>query len=190
MRVFIAIELDQDTKAALSSLEEKLKISQADVKWVEPENIHLTLKFLGERDEKKIKQIVSALTKTAQSFSSYSSSISTLGAFPNLRSARVIWAGIDKGDNETKTIAANLEEEISRIGIPKERRAFSSHITIGRVRSFKNIQNLYMQLEDLSKKLSTQRLEFNISELTLFKSTLSRQGAIYEAIARIPLKTT
>jgi 2'-5' RNA ligase len=190
MRTFVAIELPPEIKGALARLQEQLKSSGADVKWVEPENIHLTLKFLGERDEKKIAKITQILEETAKNKNPFQIRISSLGAFPKVDFPRVIWVGIDKGDNETKEIAEGLEEKIAQIGIPKEERPFSSHITIGRVRSPVNRQNLVRDLKNLENKLGGQNLEFTVTKTTLFKSTLTPKGPLYEVLKETSLKAT
>jgi len=93
------------------------------------------------------------------------------GAFLKIEAPRVIWAGIGEGDNETKTIARKLEEEIARLGIPKEGRPFSSHITLGRTRSGLNLDKLSKRLTAWAGKIT--RKEFNVTKITLFKSTLT-----------------
>ncbi|MBI4707023.1 MAG: RNA 2',3'-cyclic phosphodiesterase [Candidatus Omnitrophica bacterium] len=142
MRTFIAIELPSEIKAALANLQTQLKTANADVKWVLEKNIHITLKFIGERDEKKVNSCAEALSKVANNHNPFTISLSNLGAFPNTTSPRVIWTGILKGESETKKIAQELEEEICRAGIPKESREFSSHVTLGRTRSSINLNKL------------------------------------------------
>lgn len=188
MRAFIAIEFPKEIKDFLSGLQEQLKKSGADVKWVEPENIHLTLKFLGEIDEKKIEKIIQILEDIARNKDSFFIRLSTLGAFPKVNFPRIIWAGIDKGEQETKQIAKILEEKIEKIGIPKENRAFSSHITLGRTRSTLNRQNLVESLNNLVHNFGGENLEFLVTKITLFKSTLIPKGPIYEALKEVSLK--
>lgn len=189
MRVFIAIELPGEIRDALSNLQEQLKASGADVKWVEPQNIHLTLKFLGERDAKLIEKIMQILEEVAKVNHSYRAIISSVGAFPKINFPRVIWVGIDKGDSETKQIAKELEEKIARAGIPKEDRPFSTHITIGRVKSPLNRQQLAQDLNNL-QLAGLKTLEFPVTKITLLESTLTPKGPIYEALKEASLKTT
>ena len=190
MRAFIAIELPQEIKDALAHIQEQLKISGADVTWVQPQNIHLTLKFLGEIDDKKLEEIISILENATQNKNPFSTRLSSLGAFPKINFPRVIWVGIDKGDAETKQIAKVLEEKIAKIGIPPETRPFSSHITIGRVRSSLNREKLVKNLNDLADSFGKENLEFLVTKTTLFKSTLTPKGPIYEALKEANLKTT
>jgi len=182
MRAFIAVELPEDIRGSLARIQEKLKTAQADVKWVEPQNIHLTIKFLGERDDKKIEKIMQILEETASDKKAFQACICSIGVFPKVDFPRVIWLGIDKGDSEIKTIAKELEEKIAKIGIPKEERPFSSHITIGRTKSALNRENLVQCLKKTANDFEMERLEFNITRLTLFKSTLGPKGPTYEAL--------
>ena len=188
MRTFIAIELSREIRECLSRLQDKLKLSQADVKWVAPLNIHLTLKFLGEIDEKTSEQIKQILQDLAAGLKEFSLNLAYIGAFPSLKSPRVIWIGIDKGDEEVKTIARALEEKLPEIGITKEDRPFSSHITLGRTRSSKNRNNLAELLESLKEKLPEATAEMKVEKITLFKSTLTPKGPIYEVLKEVFLE--
>jgi 2'-5' RNA ligase len=189
MRTFIAIKLPKEIKGLLASLQQELKNTGADVKWVEPKNIHLTLKFLGEIDEKTSTKISSILEEVAKDTMSFNIRIACAGAFPKINSPRVLWAGVDKGDLETKIIAKALEEKIEKIGIPKENRAFSSHITIGRIKSSLNRDELIQGLKKLQKYFGAKGAEFCVYKITLFKSTLTPNGPIYEILKEANLKT-
>ncbi|PIP18810.1 MAG: RNA 2',3'-cyclic phosphodiesterase [Candidatus Omnitrophica bacterium CG08_land_8_20_14_0_20_41_16] len=190
MRTFIAIELPEDIKDRLGRLQDKLRKCGADVKWVEPENIHLTLKFLGERDDKKIAKISEIVAETAKNHLPFLAHITSVGAFPKIDYPRVIWVGVEQGDAETKKIAQELEEKIATVGIPKEDRPFSSHITIGRTRSPKNREKLVASLKNYVENLAGENLEFTVGKITLFKSTLAPSGPVYEALKEITLTTT
>ncbi|MCM8789577.1 MAG: RNA 2',3'-cyclic phosphodiesterase [Candidatus Omnitrophica bacterium] len=189
MRVFIAIALPKEIKLKLAKLQDELKSSGADVKWVEPDNIHLTLKFLGEIDDKQLSAVYKAIEESVKEKQAFSLRISSLGAFPKINYPRVIWLGVDKGDMEVKQIAKDLEERIQKIGIPKDDRAFSSHITIGRVRTGRNKDKLVEGLNKLAEVYSSESLEFEVKKITLFKSTLTPKGPIYEAIKETNLVT-
>lgn len=190
MRTFIAIELPQEVKDSLSRLQEQLKTSQADVKWVSPQNIHLTLKFLGEVDESKLEKIGEILETLKADKAPFCMRLSSLGAFPKTNYPRVIWVGIDKGDSETKEIAKFMEEKIARLGIPPEDRPFSSHITIGRVKSGLNREGLVKKLNESVNHFGQADLEFSVTKITLFKSTLTPKGPAYEILKEVSLTTT
>lgn len=189
MRTFIAIPLPQEIKSFLADLQNQLKTSGADVKWVAPDNIHLTLKFLGERDDKKIKQVIDILEEIAKDKKQFPARICSLGAFPKITSPRVIWVGIDRGDEDSKLIAAELQERIALIGIPKEERDFSSHITIARTKSSKNIAELIKGLNVCADKFGQEKAEFPVKQIVLYKSTLTPKGPIYQVLKEVNLKT-
>jgi len=189
MRTFIAIELSQEIKDKLSELQDLLKKAGADVKWIEPENIHLTLKFLGEIDEGKSIKITGAIEDTAKKSRQFQMSLGSLGAFPRIEFPRIVWVGIDKGDKETAVLARELEERIEELGISKEERPFSSHITIGRVKGTLNKDGLANNLKELENYFSGRNIEFDVTKITLFKSTLGPGGPVYAALKEVKLTT-
>lgn len=176
MRTFIAVEFSEEMRAALAQAEEHLKYSGADVKWVEKDNIHLTLKFLGEVDEKKAGEIISVLDAVASGAKAFDATIKDLGAFPKIEHPRVIWGGIDKGAAELTELAAKVDEALSKLGFERETRAFAAHLTIGRVRSPKN-------KDKLKEKMAAYKLPdipaHRIGSIILFKSTLTPKGSVY-----------
>lgn len=183
MRTFIAIELPKEIKQSLANLQSDLKTTNADVKWVNPDNIHLTLKFLGEISDDKIDKITKIMQDISLSKPSFSIHLSNLGAFPSIRSPRVIWIGIEKGISETKELAKELEKKIEKIGIHRDNKGFSCHITLARVRSNLNRGLLAKKLEDLiGRPLNIPHPEIPVTKITLFKSTLTPKGPIYESI--------
>ena len=178
MRAFIAIELSDEIKSALSRVQSHLKYSGADVKWVERENIHLTLKFLGEITEDKAQKIGAILDGIASSSRPFELTLQDIGAFPKIEFPRVIWAGLDKGAGESTEIAKRIDDELSKIGFDRETRPFAAHITIGRVRSPKNKEALKDKINtagDLWNKVEGQ----TVGSITLFQSTLTPNGSIY-----------
>lgn len=189
MRAFIAIDLPKEIKDYLADIQAQLKESNSDVKWVAPLNIHLTLKFLGEIDEKKSENIIQIIEEIAKNSACFYIRISSIGAFPKINFPRVLWVGIDKGDRESKEIAEQLEERIAKLGIPKEDRPFSSHITIGRLRSNLNREKLIQKLSNLAAGLAgLEKLQFTVKKITLFKSTLTPKGPVYEIIRDTALR--
>ena len=113
--------------------------------------------------------------------------ISSLGAFPRISSPRVIWVGIDQGDTEVKTLAKTIEEKITKIGIAKEPRPFSSHITLGRTRSGARQEMLVKGLSELGGYFEKNTLEAQVTKITFFKSALTPHGPIYETLKEFPL---
>lgn len=187
MRIFIAIELSEEIRNSLALIQTHLKYSGADVKWVEKDNIHLTLKFLGDINDEKCELVKSALDKIAKSTRPFGISIKDIGAFPNIDYPRVIWVGLDKGANESKTLAVNINEELSKIGFQKDSRPFAPHLTIGRVRSPKNKAALKEKMLGYEfSAVSSQRID----SMFLFQSTLTPKGPVYAKLLESSLLTT
>jgi len=177
MRAFIAIEISEEIRSALAQIQSHLKYAGGDVKWVEPHNIHLTLKFLGEISEEKSEKIKSILDEIGKATNPFEITIKDIGAFPKIEYPRVIWVGLDKGANESRVLAEKIDESLSKIGFQKETRPFASHLTIGRVRSSKNKEALKEKI--FSSPQSTVHSPQLISSVILFKSTLTPKGPIY-----------
>jgi len=183
MRTFIAVDLPEAIKTNIEEVQNPLKKTDTYVSWVKPKNIHLTLKFLGEVEENKIEDVFYGTEKALKSLKSFSLSLKDLGGFPNLRRPRVIWVGVDKGKDELSVMQKNIEEELLKLGYPKEGRAFSPHLTIGRVKSPRNIEKLVGLIE----KTNFQTQEVRIDEVVAMRSQLHPQGAIYTPLKKIKL---
>ncbi|HLD41386.1 MAG TPA: RNA 2',3'-cyclic phosphodiesterase [Candidatus Omnitrophota bacterium] len=184
MRLFIAVDLNSQNRDALAKLQTRLKKADTDVKWIEPKNIHLTLKFLGEVTEENIPKIISAIKESIQGIQPFSLEIINLGVFPSLEYPRVIWAGIEKGKEDLKKLAERVEAAMLKLKFPKEKRGFSEHLTLGRVRSSKNKNNLIQQLS----QTSFPTLRQDIAAVILYQSTLTPQGPIYEKLGEASLQ--
>jgi len=184
MRTFIAVELSKEIQDALEELESQLRKSGADVKWVKPQNIHLTLKFLGEIDPKNTEEIKQVLLDIAKGLTPFKMRLTNLGAFPKINYPRVIWVDIEEGKDTLVKIAADLEEGLAKIGIPREDKPFKAHTTIGRLRSPQNRNQLVDQMQKFTSPLNK---ECTVDRLTLYKSTLTGSGPIYEVISQARL---
>lgn len=183
IRTFIAIELSKDLKDEILKAQESLKLSAADVKWVEYQNLHLTLKFLGDVAAEKIDKISGTLNQALHSFSSFFLSLEHLGAFPSMNSPRVIWVAAKAQDDKVKKIAEIIQDSLVSLKFPKEARDFKTHVTLGRVRGAKN----KIKLSELLKVISVEQKQMSVGQITLFKSTLSSQGPHYEVLSIINL---
>ncbi len=178
IRCFIAIELSPEIKTALQKIEDELKSKVPSVKWVKPDNIHLTLKFLGHIDTDAVESVKAALGAIAQNAKPFVIRLSSPGAFPTPERPRVIWVGIDKGDKESIDLANSIEEKTALLGIEKENRAFHPHLTLARVDFLKDKS----ALKNAFDSLKIPPVEMTASKLTLFQSTLTRGGSIYTAL--------
>lgn len=186
MRLFVAANLADQLKEALAQLQGALKAKGGDVSWVKPENLHITLKFLGEVGEERLQEIKAAIASSVVGISSFSLSFGGLGAFPNLRSPRVIWIGVKEGGESLSALHSHVEEAFEQIGFPREGRPFTPHLTLGRVRSLKGLEGLVEGLNTIkADALGGMVLE----RVDLMQSRLHPAGAIYTALESFPLQT-
>ncbi len=185
LRLFIAVDLPAAVRVRLSRLQEELRASGADVKWVEPENIHLTLKFLGDTPNSRVPDLENILESLAQRRSAIPVNLDKLDGFPSLSAPRVIWVGLRDALGSLKKTAQALEDDLDLRGFPKEHRPFQAHITLGRVRSDRNRLALSQKLREPKNLLPPD--EFLLDNITLFESRLTLAGAIHSVIRRVAL---
>lgn len=182
MRIFIAIELPEEKKEQLASIKGELEKIKADVKWVRPDAIHLTLKFLGEISGDRLEKIKTNLRQIIPGFGSFKIEIKGMGIFPHYNKPRIIWVGVD--EEKLKQLNHRIEEAMILLGFEKEKRDFIAHLTLGRLRSLKNKDKLIRKIKELSN-LSLG--EIKIKEISLMESHLSSQGARYTCLERVRL---
>ncbi|WP_457751221.1 RNA 2',3'-cyclic phosphodiesterase [Thermococcus sp.] len=182
MRAFIAIEVSDEVRDNLVKAQERIGSKSAKIKFVERENFHVTLKFLGEIDEVTVEEVKKALAEIARKHKKHRVKVKGIGVFPNPNYVRVIWAGIDN-DEGIKAIAKDVERDMRRLGFKKEK-DFVAHITIGRVKFVRDKLELAMALKELANE---DFGEFDVEAIELKKSTLTPKGPIYETVARFEL---
>ena len=180
MRAFIAVELDDGVRGKIADIQENLRKADADIKWVKPSQIHITLRFFKDISDKKVRAITKDLPSFLAGLSSFDIDITQVGAFPKIKHPRVLWLGINNED-QLKDLAVRVENGLCRLGFPKEERAFSAHITLGRVRSPKNLTRLS---EALKHYCVPTGLTQTIQHVTFFQSTLTSEGPVYDVLKK------
>lgn len=183
LRCFIAIEFPDEIKNNIGVYVEKLKATQADVKWVQAKNLHLTLKFLGATPEKIIPDISKRLSEVAGLHHGFNIRIFGAGVFPNIKQPRVIWLGIKDAEEMIK-LQKDVDEAMKEFGYEIDDREFNPHLTIGRVRSPKNKDVLVKELAT-RKDMDFGKIE--VKNITLMKSELKPGGAEYFRVSEIIL---
>jgi len=184
MRTFIAIELYTTVKDKLSAIQKELNNTGADIRLVEKNNIHITLRFLGEINENKLSIIKEILDNTAAEETAFEISINSVGAFANLASIRVVWVGIEKCKERLIAIADKLNALLERNNFGKPDKEFLPHITIARTRSSLN----KFRLQECIARNTVLDLKQTIRGIVLFKSTLTGKGSIYEKLYEVNFK--
>lgn len=181
IRCFIAVDITEAVKTELEALLAPLKKADADVKWVETGNLHLTLKFLGDATMERVAQIQSFLKELCSKEKSFPVHFSGLGAFPVMDHPKVIWVGADEGESGLKMLAEKIAAGVEEMGFAKESRAFSAHLTLGRVRGPRGVKEL---AKAMKASVFSSAHKVLIEHVTFYKSTLSQEGPLYEEIGR------
>jgi 2'-5' RNA ligase len=188
LRLFVACELPAEMKAALVSLQEALRKKGAPrLRWVRPEGIHLTLKFLGAVPQEKVAAICEALAPTVQGIPPLALSLAEVGTFGGRRGARVVWVGTQGDLEPLARLQQRVEKALEPLGFPAERRAFSPHLTLARVpdRAGSDERQTVWELAKTIEGPSASAVI--IDELSLMRSILGPGGAVYERVAAFPL---
>ncbi len=175
MRAFIAVDLPSDIKTKIAKVTDQLKENDLAFNWVKSKNLHLTLKFLGDINKEKFEKIKEKIETVAKKFEPFSIELKKFGFFPNERKPRVFFIQTS-GEEVLGKIAASIEEELENFGFEKEKK-FKSHITLGRPKKNKNIKLLLKIAPGI--KIKDKVL---VDRISIFKSTLTNQGPIYEEI--------
>lgn len=183
MRLFVAVNLPSEIRDRLAAVQDSLRRAQADVSWVRAENIHVTVKFLGDTEEKRVQRIRSALIEVARDGAPFSLEVSGVGSFGG-RNPRVVWVGVGDGAEPLIELAGRVEAALGRVGFPRERRGFTAHLTLGRVRSPQNAEALLAALQEFhAEKFGT----FTATQFELMQSALRPTGSVYTVLERFPL---
>ena len=181
MRLFVAIRIPETIREELVTLQKKIGNDYAKIKWVEQDNMHMTLKFLGDVDEDKTALVRQSLNSVE--YESFGAEFSGTGGFPGESYIRVIWAGLEPADR-ISGLHETIEESLYSLGFPRDKK-FSPHVTLGRVR-------FVMDKKALSDAVlstgSFRSAEFPVNEFFLIKSTLTPEGPVYENLSGFSLE--
>ncbi len=171
MRLFFAAMLPEDARRAVAALVEKLAATGPDCKWVEPDNLHLTLAFLGETPQSRLPELTRMLKEAAAGQGAFTAAFDRLGAFSSLEHPKVLWLGAEQGARELERLARPL-----RAAFAPGQRPFQAHLTLGRLRSDRNLGRLRQALESIP----VGRISCRVEAIALVRSRLSPKGPIYE----------
>lgn len=188
IRAFIAVELPDAVRAALSASQGRLGAKQHPyVKWVDPGGIHLTLKFLGNIDADKVSPITEAIAGAAQGVSPFRLQLGGLGAFPNPRRPNVIWVAVTGDVERLASLQRGIDRFLVPLGFSPESRLFTPHLTLGRLRERASAS----ERESIGESLTTAKpdeVPFQAGEVSLMRSTLTPSGAIYSRLSSVLLE--
>lgn len=183
IRTFICIEIPESIKSRVNELQETLRHIEAQVSWAKAPNIHLTLKFLGGVEASRIQRVGKALERAANEISPFEVEVGGAGCFPSTRSPRVMWIGVSTVPEPLQQLYANIEDELAREGFERDKRKFSPHLTIGRIRTPHNSARVAEAL--IAAGFESEM--FVATEVILMRSDLKATGSIYTPQAVIAL---
>lgn len=188
MRTFIAVEISESIRENLGTLVEDMKKgivrTGCEPAWVNLNNMHFTLKFLGNIEESQVNEIRNVLNAITSQFSPFTIRVCGLGMFPNLKSPKVLWIGLTKGETEIMKLQTLIERGTRDIGFPKEERQFHPHLTLARIKSLKGAGGLANIVSIYKNNKCGESL---VDKVIFFKSTLTPRGPIYDVISEHPL---
>jgi 2'-5' RNA ligase len=185
MRTFIAIDLDQEIKNAILRFIQTMDKGDKHIKWIKPQGMHLTLKFLGDITKDRISDVESVLSDIAKDHRPFHLSVKGTGTFPpGNRPPRVLWIGV-KENQTLLEIQARLESDLENYHFPKEKRKYYPHLTLGRV---KNPYHLESVLTSLAQSKEREFGDMFVSRITFFLSTLKPTGAEYAKLSEYTLE--
>jgi 2'-5' RNA ligase len=184
IRTFIAVELDEELQTNLRRLQERIRgqVAPRSVRWVRPEGIYLTLKFLGDTPLSKLDEIKAALARAATGVGSFTFTVEGLGCFPSIRRPRVVWVGLQEPSGRLARLRDAVEAHVAPLGFPMERRRFSPHLTLGRVlrRASKS------EIVEIGQVVTASEIgtldEMAVTVVSHIKSDLRPSGAVYTTL--------
>ncbi|UCC64164.1 MAG: RNA 2',3'-cyclic phosphodiesterase [Anaerolineae bacterium] len=190
IRTFIAIELSRELQDSLGRIQDELKrqVSERSVRWVKPEGVHLTLKFLGDVPAPRVASVSQAVESACLGFGPFAIELAGLGCFPNLRRPRVVWVGVGEPTGTLARLQRAVESALAGLGFEPEGRSFKPHLTLGRVQHRVG-QGDRERLGELIAGYEAGRLgDMLVAAVNVMRSDLRPGGAVYTALARVPLQ--
>ena len=184
LRTFIAVSLSSSVLAEIKQAVRTFQANSEGVLWVEPKNLHVTLKFLGDMPLNELPQLIDAVTQSVCQARSFDLTFQGFGAFPNWESPKTLWIGCREGSEELRHLADKIDESLLPLGFPKEARRFSPHLTIGRIKKTARHSPLLPLLDEQQNRRFGS---CSVREVQIFSSELTKRGPIYDELATIPL---
>ena len=184
LRAFIAIDITDEIRKELVRLQSELKKGlKGDISWVEPENIHLTLRFLGQINDAQLEEIEGIVLKIVKKIKRFNMDLGVIGAFPDISNPRILWVGINFGFNELNEINAELEDCLETINFAVGEKYFHPHLTIARIKSIEGVNTL----ANLTKTIKPNKLPETVDSLIIYQSELTPEGAKYTQLLKAKL---
>ncbi len=183
-RTFIAVEIGSPAREVMLRLLKQLAGELVGVRWTQPDQLHLTLKFIGDIDNRTLPEICNKMRAACAGVEAFSASLKGLGAFPKNKPPRVLWVGFEDGVEPLKLIHQRLETSLIGVGVPSEGRAYSPHLTLGRINRGADQQQIATRM---ARDNVTEFASFDVSDVLLIASVRERNRMVYETIDSVAL---
>ncbi|MDA1050768.1 MAG: RNA 2',3'-cyclic phosphodiesterase [Planctomycetota bacterium] len=185
IRTFIAVDTSPAVRRRAVALQDKLREGEVNASWTDPENMHVTMQFLGDVDESLIPEVCQRVAVAAAPFAPFDLEFARAGAFPALDRPRTVWIGVDRGSQKLVELQFAIQESLVEMRFPRERRTYKPHLTIARVRAAgprqKRLSELIAHYHDFKAE------SCDVTEVVIFASYLERSGPTYQIMGRAPL---
>lgn len=184
-RLFLAVNVSEQTRSLIRAVQSELHFYKSRIRFVSPQNVHVTLKFLGDVPADRIPQIIRQVESSLSSFQNFDYICEGTGVFPNIKKPRVLWLGITEGSEILSELSLILNDALQEMPVNQEDREFHSHITLGRVRYF----NYQKDAVDLRRflEMKFEKTVNSVGEIVLYESFLRPKGAVYNAVHKFKL---
>ena len=184
VRTFIAVIIPDHIRQAIADFQGRLKSVGGDIRWVRPGSMHITLKFLGDVRESMINPVGDAVEKAIRGQAGFDITVSGTGCFPNIRRPKVLWVGIGEGANVLTGIVEGIESALEGLGFAREKRPYSAHLTLGRVRSPQGVEKTVAAMQQNIFSAGS----YPADRVCVMKSELKPSGSVYSVLRSIQLK--
>lgn len=184
MQLFVAVEIPDEVKQKLSLVRQATERKLKQARFAREEGMHLTLQFLGQVKEAKVEEIKKVLTEAVNQFKIFTFKLSDLGGFPSVKKGRVLWLGVEDGQDNLIVLQKVVARSLTSIGFEEEKRKFHPHLTLARLKIPQGLQEAISSvcLEDFTAVAIT------VDKVTLFQSVLKSSGAVYNSLSHFYLK--
>lgn len=186
IRTFIAVELAQSVRGRAQDLIKKLRTADVKATWVRPEQMHLTLKFLGDVPDQEIPEVCQLVQEAVRDLPAFEMSFRGCGAFPSLENPRTVWIGVEEGGEELTMVHEAVDQAMKRLRFPRETRRYRPHLTLGRIReSGPGVAELARQIEEFADYDADLSV---VDEVVTFASFLDKNGPSHDVMGRAELQ--
>ncbi len=183
IRTFVAIDIPSPARQVIAAVQRRFLPLDLKASWVRPENVHLTLKFLGNINPDRVPEIVDALSPVASSCLPFSLSLKETRLFPKKGTPRVLWVGLTDASEQLRRLQGSVADVLADAGFKPDKGIFTPHLTVGRIKSTKNAGKLKAMV---SAGVKVESVTFKVAEMVLYKSQLSPEGSRYTVLKALP----